>query len=65
MILNYFIISTVLTLFPQDIPEVVDRNWEALLYAPIYDFMTVASLPSYSRASVVGTVHSVRVHPLI
>ena len=50
---------------PWDIPEAVERNWETLLYAPIYDFATIASLPSYSRASVVGTVHSVIAYCLI
>ena len=47
-------------LFPlQDILEVTNCDWETLLYAPIYDFNSVACLPSYSRVSVVGTVHSV------
>ena len=30
------------------LPEVLDRNWETFLYAPIYDFGTVACLLSYS-----------------
>ena len=53
-----------LLLFCQNIPAVEEQDWEPLLYAPVADYSTVASLQSYSRTSVIGTVHSVKSIPL-
>ena len=37
----------------------MDRDWEPLLYAKMFDYDILPSLPSFTRVSVEGTVHMV------
>ena len=46
----------------KELLDVTNRNWEGLLYAPVYDFNVIPTLASYSRASVTGRIHSVNIH---
>ena len=43
----------------KDLLEVSEEDWEPLLYAKIYNFNILPTLKPYTRASVIGTVHSV------
>ena len=37
----------------------MDRDWEPLLYAKMFDYDILPSLPSFTRVTVEGTVHMV------
>ena len=37
----------------------MDRAWEPLLYAKMFDYDILPSLPSFTRVTVEGTVHMV------
>ena len=37
----------------------MDRDWEPLLYAKMFDYDILPSLPSFTRVTVQGTVHMV------
>ena len=37
----------------------MDHDWEPLLYAKMFDYDILPSLPSFTRVTVEGTVHMV------
>ena len=37
----------------------MDHDWEPLLYAKMFDYDILPSLPSFTRVTVQGTVHMV------
>ena len=37
----------------------MDHDWEPLLYAKMFDYDILPSLPSFTRVTVAGTVHMV------